>query len=63
MDSSQVAEKTGRGKLEAYTQKKFFEQAMIESPMGGICEAQPAAEPGESVIFQDHEFGHWGIGS
>jgi len=30
-----------------------LEQAMIESPVGGIYEAQPqAAEPGESVIFK-----------
>ena len=33
-------------------QEKAFEQAMIESPMGGIYEAQAAAEPGESVVFK-----------
>ena len=25
---------------------------MVESPMGGIYEAQPTVEPGESVIFK-----------
>jgi len=38
--------------LEGKRQEKAFEQAMVESPMGGIYEAQPAAEPGESVIFK-----------
>ena len=33
-------------------QEKAFEQEMIESPMGGIYEAQAAAEPGESVVFK-----------
>ena len=33
-------------------QEKAFEQAMIESPMGGIYEAQAAAEPGESDVFK-----------
>jgi len=58
---SEVAEKTGGGKiggrcseatvLEEKRQEKAFEQAMIESPMDGIYEAQAAAES-ESLLFQ-----------
>ena len=38
--------------LEEKRQEKAFEQAMLESPMGGIYEAQAAAEPasGEPII-------------
>ena len=39
-------------RLEVKRQEKAFEQAMNESPMGGIYEAQAAAEPGESVVFK-----------
>jgi len=39
-------------RLEGKRQEKAFEQAMVGSPMGGIYEAQPAAGPGESVIFK-----------
>ena len=39
-------------RLEEKRQEKAFEQTMIESPMGGIYEAQAAAEPGESVVFK-----------
>ena len=38
--------------LEEKRQEKAFEQAMIESPMGGIYETQAAAEPGESIVFK-----------
>ena len=36
-------------RLEGKTQEKAFEQAMVESPMGGI--------------YEDRELGHWVIGS
>jgi len=59
---SRVGEEAGRRKtgsrhseaqrLEGKRQEKAFEQAMIKSPMGVIYEAQPAAEPGKSVIFK-----------
>ena len=58
---SEIAEKTGGGKVggrcsEATVlekrQGKAFEQAMIESPMDGICEVQAAAES-ESLLFQN----------
>ena len=39
-------------RLEEKWQEKAFEQAMIEFPVGGIYEAQAAAEPGESVVFK-----------
>lgn len=39
-------------RLEGKRQEKAFEQAMIKSPMGGIYEAQLAAEPGKSVVFK-----------
>ena len=39
-------------RVEEKRQEKAFEQAMIESPMGGIYEAQAAVEPGESVVFK-----------
>ena len=57
---SEIAERAGRGKvggrcseatvLEGEAAGKAFEQAMIESPMGGIYEAQAAAEFGEPVV-------------
>ena len=43
--------------LEEKWQDKAFEQAMIESPIGGICEAQAAAEL-ESLLFQNNELAH-----
>jgi len=48
-------------RLEGKRQEKAFEQAMVESPMGDIYEAQPAAEPGESVIFKNmtQPLGDW----
>jgi len=69
---SQVAEETGRGKtgsryseataLGGERQEKDSEQAMVEPPMGGIYEAQPAAEPGESVIFKTMNSATGGLG-
>ena len=35
---------------------------MVESPMGGIYEAQPAAEPRESVIFKSMNSAAGGLG-
>jgi len=46
------ADTQNQQRLEGKWQEKVFEQAMIESPMGGIYEAQPLAEPGKSVIFK-----------
>jgi len=62
IEEARLRERRAEEKLEADTQKqqrlegkrqeKAFEQAMIESPMGDIYEAQPAAEPGKTVIFK-----------
>jgi len=49
---SEIAEMTGGGKIGVGGEAagKAFEQATIESPMGGVYRAQAAAEPGESVV-------------
>ena len=49
-------------RLEGKRQEKDSEQAMVEPPMGGIYEAQPAAEPGESVIFKTMNSATGGLG-
>jgi hypothetical protein len=46
------AEVLKQQRLEGKRQQKAFEQAVIESPIGGIFEAQAAAEPGESASFK-----------
>ena len=62
MEEARVRKRRAEEKLEANVQKqqrldenrqeKAIEQAMMESPMGGIYEAQAAAEPGESDVFK-----------
>ena len=49
-------------RLEGKGQEKSFEQAMIGSPMGGIYEAQPAAEPRKSVRGIGSWWSIWCIG-
>jgi len=72
IEEARLRKKLAEERLEADTQKqqrlegkrheKDFEQAMVESPMGGIYEAQPAAEPGESVIFKTMNSATGGLG-
>ena len=61
IEEARLRKRRAEKKLEADVQKqqrlekrqeKAFEQAMIESPMGGIYEARAAAEPGESIVFK-----------
>jgi hypothetical protein len=62
LEKAQSRKRRAEEKLEASTlkqqcmeekrQEKAFEQAILEGPMGGIYEAQLAAENNESIIFR-----------